>query len=460
MSQNVDTIQALLKDLPCSVNREEIYSQWQAIWGWFDIAQHTFPRPAWSERGFEHYGPVAWKKLSQQLSSQICARPISMYIHVPFCENRCGFCDLFSTPLPRRTTTLEDKYTQALCQEMASWSSLGNLRNQPITTIHFGGGTPGCIQEKNLRKIVATCCEQFVVSPRTELAIESTSRLLSDDHLTRLLELGFSRLHVGVQTLNNSIRLKIGRREKSNIVISKLNKAIRSGLIVSVDIIYGLPGQNHHDITETLEQLTNIGVHGFSFYQLQKCEKNDKFLRKLGVNQSDALENFILYQIAEQYMRSKGYGKNFFTHFALPQDQCLYYHHVKRNENLLAMGPTADGVFDGYYYRHPDVHEYTRSPAPSLEGGMRDSPIGQALLPIRAALMTAKVNRNMFIALQSEPLLELWLACCMLMKTSNQDEFELTANGSWFITQMLLQLHNRQVALSRKTPDNDCGRYP
>jgi coproporphyrinogen III oxidase-like Fe-S oxidoreductase len=151
----------------------------------------------------------------------------------------------------------------------------------------------------------------------------------------------------------------------------------------------------------------------------------------------------VFYQAAEQYLRGRGYRKNFFTHFALPPDRCLYYHHVQRGEDLLAMGPTADGVFGEYLYRHLDYPEYARVQAPALEGGVAETLTEQALRPVVAALMTGAVALKALIELHATPLLDLWRACDLLTPGECADTFELTANGSWFVTQMIRQLHNR-----------------
>jgi coproporphyrinogen III oxidase-like Fe-S oxidoreductase len=447
MPHHADSINSMLEGLPDSL-AAEIYSQYKAVQGWFNLSHHTFPRPIWSEKGFSDTGQEAWLYLSKYLAGQTPDHPLSIYFHIPFCQNRCGFCDMLSTPMPKHKLFLQEEFAEILCKEMALWASLSGLVRQPVTTVHFGGGTPGFIQDQYLNKIVATCCNYFNISHDTELAIESTARLLSDDHISRLLHLGFTRLHVGVQSLNDSIRKKIGRREPGNVVVEKLNNAIKQGLIVSVDILYGLPGLSQQDLISTLMRLIEIGVHGFSLYQLQRSPRNDTFLRKIGIRENDHEYNYVCYQLAEYFLRRAGYTKNFFTHFALPEDKCLYYHHIKRGENLLAFGPTADGIFDHYHYRHTDLKDYMKNPLPALEGGINDSETGQTLRVMKASLMTAHVNKQMFTDLKCEPLLDLWLACRLLAKTANHDEYELTGNGSWLITQMLEQLHNRMIFLS------------
>jgi coproporphyrinogen III oxidase-like Fe-S oxidoreductase len=438
---------SLLADAPPSVHTDAILAQWEAARTWFEFGQHSLPKPVWAQREFEHTGAQAWQHLSRQIQSKKDDEAISIYIHVPFCERRCGFCDLYSIPLPKRRRYMEDVFARALRNEMSAWSLLKPLNARPVTTVHLGGGTPNFLRISTLSSIIEECRVRFGTTSKTEWALESTSRLLTDKHLCQLRELGFTRLHVGVQTLEDCTRRLIGRQEKGDIVVKKLKNALEKGFVVSVDIIYGLPGQTLKQLLATLEQLTAIGVHGLSLYQLQISYRNRPFLKRQGVGKQDPLLNYVLFQAAEHYLRRKGYRKNFFTHFALPQDKNLYCRHAKRGEDLLAMGPAADGVFRNYVYRHPNYKNYVGSPAPVLQGGMMESPVEQKTRPTIASLMAASIARSMLQELDADPLLDLWLSCDMLEQTLKSEVFGLTANGSWFIMNMLAQLQERVSAV-------------
>ncbi len=259
--------------------------------------------------------------------------------------------------------------------------------------------------------------------------------------------MGFSRLHVGVQSLDDGIRRRIGRRDTRDVVLTKLREAMAQGLVVSADIIYGLPGQSGKNLIQTLELLADVGVHGFSLYQLQVCDRNRAFLERAGAGRPNPLHNYVLYQAAEHYLRGRGYRKNFFTHFALPQDRCLYYHHVSRGEDLLALGPTADGAFNGYLYRHLNHPAYTQARAPALEGGVEETPLERTLRPVVAELMTGAVTMESLTGPHATGLLDVWRACALLTPGECPGTFELTANGSWLITQMIRQLrHEARVS--------------
>lgn len=429
---------------------DAVAEQWQTINQWWPISGHTAPKPPWARRSFDHSGADAWRRLCADLPARPSGKPISAYFHIPFCESRCGFCDLYSKPLPRTRPEREARFIHSLCSEMEAWASHARLRESRVTTVHFGGGTPNFLLHSSLRRIVETFRSGFGVTPATEWALESTSRLLTDEHLGDLRALGFSRIHVGVQTLQDSIRLRIGRKEPAETVLQRLARAVEQGFIVSADVLYGLPGQRFEHLLDTLERLVDVGIEGVSLYQLQRTPRNCRFLDRNQFRAFPSLVNYAFFLAGEFFLRERGYRKTFFSHFSRPRDRNLYYSHVTRGEDLLALGPTADGVFADYIYRHPELGGYETRMAPALEGGMQESAWEQQIRPAVAALMNAVVPARMLADLGGGSLCDFWMACGALEQGENPGEHVLTANGSWFIARMIAQLH----ALGSASPSN------
>jgi coproporphyrinogen III oxidase-like Fe-S oxidoreductase/pyruvate-formate lyase-activating enzyme len=432
---------SFLENIPTSsIDIDAILRQWEVVKSYFTIERRSLPPPIWKKREFEHDGKFAWQQLSQYVSCKSENEAISIYLHVPFCDRHCRFCDCYSKPLGKKNRNEEKRFVETLLQEMDSWSRIPRLRHRPITTIHFGGGTPNLLNKSYLAQILKKFRTQFGVTPQTEWALESTSSLLNEKNLNQLQQWGFNRLHVGVQTLENTVRQLIGRRDTSNKVEEKLLCALKMGFIVSVDLIYGLPQQTVPGLITTLKRLVNIGIHGFSLYQLQVSDSNRDFLERMGIPRHDSLFAYVLFQAAEQILINYGYRKNHFTHFALPKDTNLYYTHGVRSEDLLALGPTADGVFAGYHYRHPVIEEYVATNSddtPVLEGGLRETDLEQKMRPSIAALMGGRIFASLLHDLDAEFLLKSWQERKLLEPSTHPDQFVLTANGSWLITHMI-----------------------
>ncbi len=435
-----------LKEVSPFMNADNIVHQWKSIEGKHNIENGVMPSPIWTERKFEHNGKEAWQQIVNDFPGKDNYGPISIYFHVPFCDRKCGFCDCHSVPLARNKRQRAEQFSKILMNEIEIWARIPSLSKRPVTTIHFGGGTPNYLDWNLLKGVVENCRTHFNTTSSTEWALESTSSLLSKEHLKQLKKLGFSRLHVGVQTLEEQLREKLGRKDRPMMVLEKISNAIDMGFVTSVDIIYGLPGQRFKGLIETLKLLLEIGVYGFSLYRLNISNRNRNFLEKKMKFIYDPFHTYLLLQAAEQVLISQGYKKNFFNHFAKPEDLNLYSTHAKRGEDLLSLGPTADGVFGFYHYRHPDWKKYvsgTDFSKPVLEGGLWESGLERKLRPAKRELMGNYITRSLFRKLNAEPLLDSWLNDSLLRKDPANESFGLTANGTWLINEMITKLENR-----------------
>ena len=404
------------------------------------------PSPIWAERGYEHDETEAWQQLKRYVAQSQDTAPMSIYLHIPFCEQRCGFCDCYSIPLGKNRAKKDEKYTRALISEIDAWSEIRSIGQRPVTTIHFGGGTPYCLRNDLFEVIINHCKNCFNITAETELAIESTGALIADYHLSHLLQLGFNRLHIGVQTLEEPLRGIIGRKVTTSMLINRLINAIKKGFITSVDVIYGLPGQTVKSLLKTLESLVDAGLHGISLYRLNISRRNHGFLKQFKDIKRDALYEYVLYQIADQFLMYSGYQKNHFVHFARPEDRNYYSTHLQRGEDLLGLGASADGVFGNYHYRHPGCAKYMKekeSGRPAFEGGVAENEEEQKYGPAVAALMCGGISLQDLQHINANDLLGKWLDCGLLRKTPDPLQFTLSANGSWLINDMILELRTK-----------------
>ena len=216
--------------------------------------------------------------------------------------------------------------------------------------------------------------------------------------------------------------------------------------MVSVDLIYGLPGQSTKGWLATLDKLVDLGIDGFSLYSLQRTERNQRFLSRLAAPPLASEARFALFHAAHQFLLRHGYHKNHFAHFAKERDRNLYYQHAVRRENLLALGPSADGVFGPFLYRHPQLAAYSLGAAdggPVLEGALQMSPIECRLRGAEAELMGNAISWRTFENLGLDSLLSEWQSMGLISLTSGRPEPELSATGSWEIAGMLQALTDR-----------------
>jgi oxygen-independent coproporphyrinogen-3 oxidase len=437
---SADAIAETLSDLPRSV-REEVLQGWEASRPHYRLEDRGLPVPLWEKKGFQHDGETTWARLRQIVNASP-ARPFSLYVHVPFCEKRCGFCDCY-TLTAKTGHPLQTAYARRLRLDLQQWSEQTALSAWPVTTVHFGGGTPNHLQPADFASIVEALRAGFHTHPSTEWALESTTRQLTGPHLDFLWNLGFRRLHIGVQTLEEPLRREIGRREPSETVLERIADCLERGFVTSVDLLYGLPGQTVAGFFAGLEQLDRLGIHGVSLYRFNPSRRNRGFLRRHRY-QPDIARDFALFVAADGMLARAGYDKNHFCHYARPQDRNLYYNHARRGEDLLAVGASADGVFGNLHYRCPQLSKTFLEPEripPLFQGSAVESEANANASMIAKYLMTGSVPKSLLHGDGLTGTIERWRNCLLIREKKDDSEFfELTGSGSWHLCTMLEEL--------------------
>jgi len=431
-------VEALLGPVWGRIDPEPILQDLTAAAEGYPIEDRRMPPPPWIEHGFERTGSAAWDALCEAARAED-ARPASIYIHVPFCEQRCLFCDCHTMFLPRSSDPRKADYVAALLRDIDRWTRDTPSGRWPITTVHLGGGTPTCLGSARLERIVEAISRGFAVNAATEWAIETTEAGAEEAALAELRRLGFGRLHVGVQTPQEPLRTQLGRRVSSEQLLQRLSRAMRAGHVTSVDLIYGLPEQTLDGWLDTLEALVGCGVHGVSVYALNLSRRNRGLPRRFPSYRRDDWRDCLMLQLAEQLLTRHGYLKNHFVHYALPADRNLYFRHAVRGENLIALGPSASGRIGTLDYRCHEYPEYMAcdGPGAAIEGTLQAGRAERAAQPFVAGLMAGSADPSLLPAGCAADLIDRWRRHHLLGPGGGDSPYLLTALGSWLIARMI-----------------------
>ncbi|MBE0698030.1 MAG: radical SAM protein [Anaerolineaceae bacterium] len=425
-----------------------IREAWQALQGGYDVNDWKLPLPFWAHRDFEQNGEQAWDILRQDLWVNPTPKPMCIYLHVPFCSSKCAFCDSYSFGLSRNRSVEKKEYVDLLCAEINLWGNMGNLSSRPVSSVHFGGGTPTFLGEELFSRLVYSCMDHFNTDHLTEWAIESNTSTLTPSMFSTLHEIGIRRLHMGVQSMEDGVRKTIGRRQPSSRVLDSIHQALDLGWVVSVDLICGLPGQTIPGFIQGIQDLINVGVNGFSLYELLIYPQNRKWAAQHQLVDRDHLPNYFLFQVGAKLLEEQGFAKNLFNHWADEKDRNIYFTFPQRGEDLLAIGCIADGVFGDYHYRHPGYKDYLLTAGnqkPGLQGGLRRNSLETRLNPLILAIQSGHIAAPMadeFKALtttQGVPLVDLWHKHALVEEKSH-GSLRLTTNGSWFAGNMINEI--------------------
>ncbi|MBQ9486617.1 MAG: radical SAM family heme chaperone HemW [Selenomonadaceae bacterium] len=197
------------------------------------------------------------------------AEKISVYIHIPFCAAKCNYCAFNSKVAP---ADLRESYVDALVAEINSnHSSLF-----PVPSIYFGGGTPTILTLNQLEKIFNAVQKNFRVDADAEITIEANPGTVDKNFLRGLRELGFNRISLGVQSINDALLKILGRIHTARTAIDTVTTAQNFFDNVSLDLMYGLPRQTLADVKADVQRAAYLNVTHISIYGLE-VEEGTKF---------------------------------------------------------------------------------------------------------------------------------------------------------------------------------------
>jgi oxygen-independent coproporphyrinogen-3 oxidase len=249
--------------------------------------------------------------------------PISLYIHLPFCESVCFFCGCNVTFTSDRKRPAP--YTDLVVQEMDSIAPLIQPERQ-VVQLHWGGGTPTFFAPDQLKKLHEATLKRFKFAPHAEVGLEVDPRETSSEHLKVLEELGFNRLSMGVQDFDPQVQKAVNRIQSEEMTGRTIKEARERGFkSISVDLIYGLPFQTEKSFSTTLEKILRLDpdrIAVFNFAYLPELIRHQKAIK------ADALPSpneklAILRRCITEFTQA-GYRYVGMDHFAKKQDElCL-----------------------------------------------------------------------------------------------------------------------------------------
>jgi len=272
---------------------------------------------------------------------------LSLYLHIPFCSQRCSYCD-FNTYVSLEA--LREDYSAALAKEVAV---VGEKTRRPAHTIFFGGGTPSLLAKKDLSLILESLREFFIVSEDAEITLEANPETLDLNYLKMLRELGFNRLSMGAQSANPAELRLLGREHTFDTVIRAVDMSREAGFEnINLDLIYGLPGQNLANWGESLRAAIKTRPEHLSLYCLT-IEPGTTLFRRLNsgrIIEPDPDAAADQYELAGEFVASAGFKQYEISNWALPDRQCEHNLSYWRNREYLGFGAGAHGHAAGYRY--------------------------------------------------------------------------------------------------------------
>ena len=316
--------------------------------------------PVWTDS----FGPAEYE--TAMADAERKSSPVSLYMHLPFCESLCLFCAC--NVVIRKDKSGTPPYLATLKREIDRVSS-GVSRQRHVTQFHWGGGTPTYLSPEQMEDLFTYTRERFTFAPDAEIGIEVDPRVTTSAHMETLRKMGFNRLSMGIQDFKEDVQKAVHRVQPYEMTRDIIALARQLGFdSINVDLIYGLPYQTGGSFAHTVEQIVGLSpdrIAMFSYAHVPWLKKQQgsfvKFLPE-GMQKFDIFRNGLL-----KFLEA-GYLYIGMDHFAKENDELAVSQRnrtlhrnfqgytTKAGADLYGMGITAiSGIQDTYAQNHRDI---------------------------------------------------------------------------------------------------------
>lgn len=246
-------------------------------------------------------------------------RPLSLYVHIPFCHRLCYFCGCNKQVTRQRHKA--DRYLDVLEQEIIQRAPL--FRQRQVTQLHWGGGTPTFLDRQQVSRLVGLLKQHFNVTDDAEMSIEVDPREMAPEMIDHLRSLGFNRLSMGVQDFNKAVQARVNRVQDEEVIFSLMARAREQGFrSTSIDLIYGLPLQTPDSFAWTLERVVALNPDRLSVFNYAHLPALFAAQRKIKEDElPSARQKLDILQQTIATLTQQGYHYIGMDHFAKPQDE-------------------------------------------------------------------------------------------------------------------------------------------
>ncbi len=276
------------------------------------------------------------------------AEPMGLYIHIPFCNKKCDYCDFVSYSMDSRAQQL---YLEGLFTEIDMLKR--EYQDKVFDSLYIGGGTPSIMYEGFIASLSRKVFSSFHFLPKSEFTIEVNPTSFTRTKFFEYVESGVNRISVGVQCLDSKLLQQHGRVQSIDNIRETFD-ILRDARFynVSSDVMVGLPGQSIQSVVETVKYLADNNVKHISMYTLQ-IEKHTMLYNKLRKGKISAMKDekiISIYEKVYKYLQNEGFFRYEISNYAKPCFESRHNQKYWHGTDYLGLGVSAHSYVDGYRY--------------------------------------------------------------------------------------------------------------
>lgn len=263
---------------------------------------------------------------------------LGLYIHIPYCESKCGYCDFTSYTDQVHTIPA---YLQALSMEARRYSGC------VVNTVYIGGGTPSCLRAGDIFNLMHSLREEIDICQDAEVSIEANPNSLSMEKAEEFWAAGINRLSIGLQTIQDDLLKYIGRTHVYEDFQKALKNAVKIGFSnISADLMYSLPGERVQQAIESARAIVQLPLTHISAYAL-RLERGTPLY---GAKQPDETQDREMFHGMKQVFEEAGFKRYEISNFAKSGYCCRHNLKYWRDQEYIGLGVAAHSYYQGYRY--------------------------------------------------------------------------------------------------------------
>jgi oxygen-independent coproporphyrinogen III oxidase len=319
--------------------------------------------PIWNDA----FGPADLEAVHEE--ANLAGSPVSLYMHIPFCESLCLFCAC--NVIIQKNKEVAPPYLGVLRQEIRRVSNSVS-RERQVVQLHWGGGTPTYLTSAQIADLFGYTRELFTFAPDAEIGIEVDPRVTTREHLEVLRRLGFNRLSMGVQDFHPEVQQAIHRIQPFELTRDLIATARQLGFdSINVDLIYGLPYQSPERFAHTVDQIISLAPDRIALFSYAHVPWLKKQQGAFAAHLPEGMQKFDIFRTGLSKFLDAGYLYIGMDHFAKPGDELAVAQQqrtlhrnfqgytTKAGADLYGMGVTAiSGIQNAYAQNHRELRHW------------------------------------------------------------------------------------------------------
>jgi|WetSurMetagenome_2_1015567.scaffolds.fasta_scaffold130125_1 oxygen-independent coproporphyrinogen III oxidase len=321
--------------------------------------------PEWSDS----FGPADYEQALRKSNEAQPARPLSMYMHLPFCDRLCLFCGC-NVVINKNHEVLKP-YLEKLKWEIDRLAKIVDT-SRPIVQFHWGGGTPTYLDASQLEDLFFYFKERFTFASDSEVGIEIDPRVTKDDQLATLRRLGFNRVSMGVQDFNPIVQKTVRRIQPYEATKATFDfcRSLKFESI-NIDLIYGLPHQTAESFVKSVDKVIGLAPDRIAMFSYAHVPWLKKQQGAIAGHLPQGMDKYLIFRAGIERFTSAGYRYIGMDHFARPDDELCQAqsnrtlhrnfqgYTTKAGADLLAAGVSSiSGIDRVYTQNHRDLNTY------------------------------------------------------------------------------------------------------